>query len=184
MKDAILGVVLAGGLSSRFGTDKAEALYRGQTLLDWSLGRLEGFAESVVISGRAHPGHDSVEDRPHGGLGPLGGIAGAMAVAAERGFAHVLSLPCDTPHVPRALLAELCGETRAAFAARCPVIGLWPSALASELEEHLRQTGDRSVRSWAQRIGALSVESGLPIANVNHPGDLERLALPPDECAQ
>lgn len=176
MKGGILGVVLAGGCSSRFGADKAEALYRGRSLLDWSAGNLADFTDSVVISGRRHSAHGSVEDRPHAGLGPLGGLAGAMAAAAERGFAHVLSMPCDTPDVPHALLAELCREERAAFAAGCPVIGFWPSALAGELEEHLLRTGDRSIRHWAKSIGACPVGIGLDIANVNYAGDLERLA--------
>ncbi|EQA97361.1 molybdopterin-guanine dinucleotide biosynthesis protein A [Sphingobium wenxiniae] len=172
----ILGVVLAGGLSSRFGTDKAQALYRGRTLLDWSVGRLDGFADDVVVAGRAHPAYAGVEDRPRAGLGPLGGIAGAMAAAAERGLGHVLSLPCDTPDVPRALLEELCGEKRAAYAEGCPVIGLWPSALADELEARLLRTGGRSVRGWAESIGARPVGIGLNIANVNRAEDLERLA--------
>ncbi|SCW35658.1 molybdopterin-guanine dinucleotide biosynthesis protein A [Sphingobium faniae] len=181
MTGGILGVVLAGGSSSRFGTDKAKALYRGRTLLDWSVGSLEGLVDNIVISGRPHPVHRSVEDRPHDGLGPLGGIAGAMATAAERGFAHVLSLPCDTPEVPRALLVELCTQTRAAYAATCPVIGLWPSALAGELDEHLRRTDDRSIQGWSRRIGAQPIGIGLDIPNINDVGDLERLTQPPKE---
>ncbi|ALR21507.1 MULTISPECIES: molybdenum cofactor guanylyltransferase [Sphingobium] len=175
MKGGVLGVVLAGGLSSRFGTDKAEALYRGRSLLDWSMGNLADFVDSVMISGRMHPVYGGVEDRPQAGLGPLGGLAGAMAVARERGFAHVLSMPCDTPDMPRALLVELCAKERAAYATGCPVIGLWPSVLAGELEEYLLRTGNRSVRHWAESIGACPVGIGLTIANVNYTGDLERL---------
>lgn len=171
----ILGVVLAGGLSSRFGTDKAEALYRGRTLLDWSVAHLKSVADAVVVAGRRHPAHGWVDDRPHDGLGPLGGIAGALALAAERGMDHVLSLPCDTPDVPHALLVELCRHGEPAYVAGCPVIGLWPSKRAGELEERLLRTGDRSLRGWAQSMDARPVGIGLEIANVNRIEDLERL---------
>ncbi len=43
------GLVLAGGRSSRFGSDKLAALYRGQTLLDHAILRLAGFTREVIV---------------------------------------------------------------------------------------------------------------------------------------
>ncbi len=175
MSKGILGVVLAGGLSSRFGRDKALAVYRGRPLIEWSIESLEDFADAIIISGRSHGACPGVPDRPEGGLGPLGGMAGALAAASERGYDRLLSLPCDTPHVPRDLLEALCASREAACLAECPVIGIWPSALAPVLESRLRNGGDRSIRSWARDIGARPVGAGRNIANVNRAEDLDRL---------
>lgn len=170
----IAGVVLAGGLSQRFGADKAAALYRGRPLIDWSIEALTPYCETVLVSGREHPAHASVADRPHPGLGPLGGIAGALFAARERGCQHVLSMPCDTPEVPSDLLHALVEAGRPAYAAACPVIGLWPVLLAETLEKHLADDGPRSVRRWAEIAGIEAIESP-PIPNVNTLADLQQL---------
>ncbi len=170
----IAGVVLAGGLSQRFGADKAEALYHGRPLIDWSIEALTPYCDTLLISGREHPAHASVTDRPHPGLGPLGGIAGALFVAREHGCQYVLSMPCDTPELPDNLLRALVEAGRPAYAAACPVIGLWPVLLAEALEQHLADGGPRSVRRWAEIAGIEAVESA-PIPNVNTPAELQQL---------
>jgi molybdopterin-guanine dinucleotide biosynthesis protein A len=47
----ILGVVLAGGLSTRFGSDKAQALWRGRSLLDHALDALAPIARALRSAG-------------------------------------------------------------------------------------------------------------------------------------
>ena len=42
-------VVLAGGKSSRFGSDKGSALLQGKTLLEWSVRSVTEIAEKTVI---------------------------------------------------------------------------------------------------------------------------------------
>ena len=66
----ILGAVLAGGRSSRFGSDKAAAMFRDRTLADHAAAAIAPFVEAVV-----RVGGDGVPDVPRPGLGPLGGIA-------------------------------------------------------------------------------------------------------------
>lgn len=56
-----------------------------------------------------------------------------------------------------------------------PVVGLWPSTLASSLDRHLRAGGNRLVRAWAEAVGAEPFSLGRTIPNVNAPGDLELL---------
>ena len=48
----ILGVVLAGGQSTRFGSDKAMAELGGRTLLARAFDTLSGFCELVIVAGR------------------------------------------------------------------------------------------------------------------------------------
>lgn len=172
---SLAGVVLAGGASSRFGRDKAEEVWRGRTLLDWSVAALDPLCDTVFVAGRDHPGFASVADRPRAGLGPLGGLAGALTAARNKGYDRLLSLPCDTPHLPRDLLAYLAGSQSAVFAAACPVIGLWPTGDADRLAAWLAEHGAGSVRTWAAMIGAEPVETGQPIANINRPHDLAKL---------
>ncbi|NIJ36109.1 molybdopterin-guanine dinucleotide biosynthesis protein A [Sphingopyxis panaciterrae] len=171
----IAGVVLAGGRSQRFGRDKAEQRYGDRKLIDWSIAALQPLVGTVFVSGRDYPPFVSVADRPEPGMGPLGGIAGAMAAAKAAGYTHLLSLPCDTPDVAPDQLAQLCKSPDSAYLAACPVIGLWPADQAEKLAEHLAGGGRRSVRAWADAQGAAAID-GDDIANINSVEDLERLS--------
>lgn len=170
----IAGVVLAGGRSERFGRDKAAEVYGDRKLIDWSIAALRPLVDMVFVSGRDYPPHVSAPDRPGVGMGPLGGIAGAMFAAKAAGCTHLLSLPCDTPDVPPDQLARLCEAGDNAYLAACPVIGLWPTDQAERLERHLAGGGRRSVRAWGDAQGATAID-GDDIANINSIADLERL---------
>lgn len=169
------GVVLAGGRSERFGSDKAAALWRGRSLVDWSVAALAPHCEIIFVSGRDHPAHARVSDRPEPHLGPLGGLAGALFAAKERGCGRLLSLPCDTPDIPADLLGRLCAQDGTAFVESCPVIGIWPVADAARLASWLASGKPRAVRAWADEIGAIPVPSDVPIPNINRPGDMAHL---------
>lgn len=171
---ALAGVVLAGGASSRFGRDKAEEIYAGRRLIDWSIAALAPICGVVFVSGHAHPSHESVPDRPRPGLGPLGGLAGALTAAREAGYERLLSLPCDTPQLPEGVLDRLCRSDGAAFALACPVIGIWPSADAERLVTWLENGRPRAMRAWAEAIGARAIESDA-IVNINRVQDMEKL---------
>ena len=170
------GAVLAGGQARRFGEDKALALYRGRPLIDWSIAALLPHAELLIVSGHDHPQHPVVADLPEAGLGPLGGLAGALFFAADRGFSHLLSVPCDTPHIPPALLAELVRSDGPCFAESCPVIGCWPTDLAPALIDYLANDRPRAVRRWAEHVGAVTIGGYSGIENINHTSDLAELA--------
>lgn len=174
----ILGAVLAGGRSSRFGDDKGAARWQGRALIDHALAALAPHCAALVVVGREWPGASSVPDRPAPDLGPLCGLAGALRHAEAIGARAVLSVGCDTPAVPAALLADLAGRGRAAFLASLPVIGIWPAALSPRLDAFVASDPRRSLRGWAAACGAEAIESG-PIANINTREDLARLAPRP-----
>jgi molybdopterin-guanine dinucleotide biosynthesis protein A len=165
----LLGAVLAGGRSSRFGSDKAAAMLDGRTLVEHAVATLERYTDDVVIVGSGH-----LPDLPRSGLGPLGGIAAALDHAAERGFASVLTIGCDMPVVPEALIAMLLRRAPA-FCSDAPILGHWSAALGAQLLGHIETAPDRSVRGWARFIGAVPVASPTPLANINTREDLERL---------
>lgn len=165
----LLGALLAGGESRRFGSDKAQALLGGRSLLEHATaGLAPHVAELVRIGGGGLP------DRPASGLGPLGGLNAALHYAAAHGFDAVVSWPCDAPVVPGDLVARLASSgTR--FARGCPVVGYWPAVLADALDAHLANTDDRSMRGWTTAISAVAIDLP-PIANINTPADLAALA--------
>ena len=146
----ILAAILAGGQSSRFGSDKAAALWDGRPLLSHVRDACARWADAVVVVGR----EGGIADRPAPGLGPLGGIAGALHHAATQGFDSVLTVPCDTPYLPEALIASLLRRAPS-YCSDAPVIGHWPADLADALVDHIARGARRSVRGWAQQIGAL-----------------------------
>jgi molybdopterin-guanine dinucleotide biosynthesis protein A len=105
-EDSVAGFVLAGGQSSRMGTDKALALFGGIPLVQTALATLSGAGIFVRIAGSrsalsafAEEVSDTFPD-----TGPLGGIhAGLSASQAE----WSLFLPVDLPLMPSSLLACL-----------------------------------------------------------------------------
>lgn len=171
----ILGAVLAGGQASRFGSDKALARLHGATLLEHALGALRPWTAAQVVCGRASAPVPVVADLPSPGLGPLGGLCGALAHADRHGFDAVLTMACDTPAMPdgmaRALIAAGC-----AHAAEAPTAGLWPARLAPVLLRHLAEGGDRSIRRWGKVAGAAIVMPGMAVPGANTPEELRGLA--------
>lgn len=172
----LLGVVLAGGRSSRFGSDKAAALYRDRSLLDHAIAALEPVVAEVAVVGRTHPALRAIADLPAPGLGPLGGLNGALALATAKGFDAVLSIPCDVPDLGT-VLSRLIDNGGPAIFADLPVCGLWPARLSRALDTRLRGEAERSVRGWAAACGA-RVLSGPGLPGVNTPDDLARLKRP------
>jgi molybdopterin-guanine dinucleotide biosynthesis protein A len=81
----ILGAVLAGGRSSRFGSDKAMAMLDGRPLIDHAIAAGPHCA-AVVVCGRDHPGHVCLADRPAPDMGPLGAINAACAMRPTMGL--------------------------------------------------------------------------------------------------
>ena len=166
----ILGVVLAGGQSSRFGSDKALAQLAGHTLLARAADLLAGWCEHVVVAGRETAPAPTLPDWPQPGMGPLGGIAAALHLAADQGYDAVLSIGVDAPDLPDNLLALL--TPAPAYLAAQPVIGLWPVSAVTAIEAILEGTGKHSMRAFAQAIGARAVQLASDPANINTPADL------------
>ena len=166
----ILGVVLAGGGSTRFGSDKALAELGGHTLLNRAFDTLTGFCELVVIAGRERgPGH-CIPDWPRPGMGPLAGIAAALHLARDEGYASVLSCGVDSLGLPDNVLERL--SPGPAYVESQPVVGHWPTGTVEALEALLLSEGRHSMLAFAEAIGAKSVKIGAKPANINTPADL------------
>lgn len=165
----ILGAILAGGQSRRFGSDKAVALYQGKPLLDHAADCLRPHAAALAVVGRDWTGLIRVDDYPEPGLGPLGGLCGALHYASANGFDAVLSTSCDVLGLTGAMAAAL--NPAPAILAEQPTIGLWSVSLATDLEGWLAG-GGRSIYRFADHARIRQVEVSPALVNINSPDDL------------
>ena len=150
--DRFSAAVLAGGLSSRMGRDKASLPFGGTTLLDFQVGKLRALGiEDIMISGSEQqiPKTRHISD-VYPRKGPLGGIHACLAGA--KGSA-VLFLGVDTPLIPpEALQALLSAHENGVTVLRHgnraePLFGVYDCTLAPLCEEILRteHTGVRQL---------------------------------------
>lgn len=167
----VLGALIAGGRSVRFGSDKARARVSGQAMLDHVIAGVAPQVDALVICGRSWPGLAMLEDRPAGRLGPLAGLNAALRHAAGEGYDAVLSVPVDVLPIPADMAARLRGTGAAVFRTQ-HLIGWWPTSLATALDAHLAG-GSLSVGSWIAASGARRVDEPCAMRNVNFPEDLE-----------
>jgi molybdopterin-guanine dinucleotide biosynthesis protein A len=178
----ILGVVLAGGKSSRFGSDKAMAELHGRTQLARAVDALYGHCELVIIAGRENGPAMCIPDWPRPGMGPLGGIAAALRYAQDEDFSSILTCGVDSVGLPDDLLQIL--SPPPSYLETQPIIGHWTSDVASIVEAILQSEGRHSMMALAQAAGARGVSGASAPANINTPADLamvERAAMEQDD---
>ncbi|MEA1012268.1 MULTISPECIES: molybdenum cofactor guanylyltransferase [Bacillus cereus group] len=122
------GIVLAGGMSSRFGEPKALASWQGSTFIEHILkGMITAMQEVVVIS------HSDIKERveqfvqvpviediPHyKGNGPLAGIVSGMEYIEADWY---VIMPCDAPNVSKEWFPILLKQTSDEHDAVVPII--------------------------------------------------------------
>ncbi len=176
---SIDGIVLAGGLSSRMGRDKALVPWHGRTLLEHMRGLLrQAGAERVWVSGN-YPAFGGIPDRV-ARCGPLGGL---YSVAMCMPDAAALVIPVDTPNVTPALLQRL----RDAPSAACVLFAGEPLPMRLQIDDHCRHVlrelienpaAHRSLRALRERLGTIELplsEHDL-LLNCNTPTELEFIA--------
>ena len=100
----ILGVVLAGGKSQRFGQDKSQVKLNGKILIDYILSEIiDEFKEILIVTNQSISFMSSkkitvIEDFKKG-LGPLGGVLSAMKWIKDNNkeYSWISTFPADTP---------------------------------------------------------------------------------------
>jgi molybdopterin-guanine dinucleotide biosynthesis protein A len=101
-----LGAILAGGQSTRMGTDKALVELAGRPMVLHVADALEAAGCRVTVIGRSDrpAGLHSVPDSPAGRRGPVAGLATALRVAAG---APVVLVAVDQPFVRPPTIRQL-----------------------------------------------------------------------------
>lgn len=177
-------VILAGGEGRRIGGGKPHRLLAGRPLIQHVIDRV---APDVLCGDVQDLVRYGLPVRPDGlpGLGPLAGVAAAMAVARELGRSAVLTVPCDTPFLPLDL-ARRFAETGAPAMARSggsdhPSVALWPIARLAAVEAELAGPGKRALRPFFEGAPRIEWPDGT-FDNINTADDLAgaevRLAHP------
>jgi molybdopterin-guanine dinucleotide biosynthesis protein A len=187
----ILGVVLAGGKSQRFGEDKCQVKLGDKLLIDYILSEIiDEFKEVLLISNNKIKYNNSnkislVEDTKRG-LGPLGGILTAMKWIRQnnKNYKWISTFPSDTPFFKKKILNNFLEEIKDyegklffinSNDTRHNIFGLWSIDLLERLEKDL-DNGERKVEMWANKIGVKSInmkfENKDPFFNINTKEDL------------
>jgi molybdopterin-guanine dinucleotide biosynthesis protein A len=185
-RDAVTGLVLAGGASRRMGgEDKGLADLAGRPMLEYVLDALRPQVGSILISANRNRDRysaygcpvvaDSLENHP----GPLAGVASALQHLATD---YLLVVPCDAPLLVTDLAPRLhaaCVATGAEAAVASdgrrvqPVFLLLRATVGPGLQSYLAG-GGRKVDAWLQQLHLAQVDfSDEPdcFMNVNEPAD-------------
>jgi molybdopterin-guanine dinucleotide biosynthesis protein A len=191
----VTGIVLAGGRSSRFGSDKLAAELDGRPLLHHAIEAVAAVAPEVIVV--AAPGVEppipvALETRvrvvhdPQPFGGPLVGLMAALSVV-ERSI--VLVVGGDMPQLVPAVLSRLVatvGPDRRAVLLEVPG-RLQPLPMALDVAAALAarmailDRGGRSLRELLRELGAVSIPApvwlsldpaGVTIVDIDRPGDL------------
>jgi len=190
------GIILAGGQARRLGcVDKALIEVGGEPILARLAHRLSSQCAGLALNANGDParfaGFDLavVADDIAGFPGPLAGVLAGMDYVAANfaDISDIVTVPADTPFIPRDLVARLWKARERAGAdiavARSGerdhyAIALWPVALRGALRRVLAEEELRKVAGFIGRFTATVVEWPTapydPFFNVNRPEDVER----------
>ena len=189
----ILGVVLAGGKSQRFGQDKSQVKLQNKLLIDYILEEIvDEFKEILIIANEQikfmQSQNISVTKDFKSGVGPLGGVLTAMKWIKENNkhYKWISTFPSDTPFFTKKELKYFykkieINESKLFFIkskdTRHNIFGLWSVSLIEKLEADIMK-GERKVEIWANSIGVKTVNIEYkkpdPFFNINTKEDLEK----------
>lgn len=180
------------------GGDKGLLDLGGQSMIAHVIGALRPQVSALIINANGDParyaslGLPVVADTVGGFVGPLAGVLAGLRWAAAHAthVTHVVSASADAPFLPLDLVVRLWSAAMAQPGAIAlarsagelhPVIGLWPVAVADDLEAQLA-AGVRKVLRFTDRHGTLPVDfesediGGVavdPFFNANTPEELD-----------
>jgi molybdopterin-guanine dinucleotide biosynthesis protein A len=164
----ISGYIQAGGGSTRFGSDKALAIFDGESLLKRTAKLVEEICGTVTIVSSSAAYDDSgisILQDAWPGAGPLGGIIMAIRETRNHSKAPAWSVivSCDMPFLSREWLAFLCQralESDAQVVVPESENGLEPlcACWRSDGLETLQTAFDLGVRRVSQAMKRLRME--------------------------
>lgn len=187
----IIGVILAGGGSSRFGSAKATARLGARTLIEHVVARAAPQVARLVISANAEIAVDALARLPllrddvGPSRGPLAGILTAMNWTARNApqIKWLASFAVDSPFFPLDLVARFRDAADEGFPVVAvsggrahPTFGLWPLSLQPALLRFFLESAKASALDFVRRVEAREVvfptDPFDPFLNINRRDDL------------
>tara|TARA_B110001450_G_scaffold156992_1_gene146295 strand:+ start:662 stop:1273 length:612 start_codon:yes stop_codon:yes gene_type:complete len=189
----ILGVVLAGGKSKRFGEDKNLVKLGEKTLLEHVLSKIsDKFKEILVVSSHNQEikklKNVTVIPDCFDDFGPLVGVLSSMKWVKEnqKQYKWIATFPSDTPFFETSIIEEYKKKINSNDSSlyfvksnnkRHNIFGLWSVDLLETLENDLIKNNFRKVEEWANKIGVKTIDIKItnfdPFFNINTKEDLE-----------
>jgi len=188
----ITGVILAGGRSSRFGSNKALALWRNKFLIQHVSDVLASVFNDILLSTNSPDQYiflklPAVIDRYHN-LGPLAGIHAALHHSRKP---WIFAVGCDMPLITPELVTCLCSYAKDKFEAVIPwlesgpepLCGLYHKTALAVIEQQLAN-GKAQMQELLKKLSVKKVKEAelqtvtgriLAFSNINQARDLERL---------
>jgi molybdenum cofactor guanylyltransferase len=204
--ELITGLILAGGRATRMGqVDKGLQLFNGMPLVAHVIDRLKPQVGALAINinrnEALYAGHglplwpDLIDDY----AGPLAGLQTGLSHCTTP---YLLSVPCDSPFLPRDLVARLSEALLAADAELAmavtdgveatatadnamqrqshPVFCLLKTTLLSQLNTYM-DGGGRKMQSWMKSLAMVEVpfEHAAAFSNINTLQELQQFERHP-----
>lgn len=186
------GLILAGGRSSRFGSEKAVAPFEGSPMIAHVATALLAGCEALAVNAREGSGaaawalagrHALLPDAPDDHDGPLAGVRQGLRWASGLGAHALIVAPCDTPRLAHSTVTRLLEGLAASPAAYAvspesahPLCSAWRVDRLRPLEAVLVE-GHPSVRrlldSW--NAAPIGFPDAAAFANVNTPAQASSL---------
>ena len=195
LNEIIPCVILAGGKGRRMGgKEKALIHLLDRPLLSYVLEKVSGKVAPIALNINTNFdnfqkfGYKIIKDPIKGHLGPLAGILASLNWAKEINQDWVLTLPCDTPFLPKNLVQSMVEAKNKTpevdlVVAKSrgfnhPVIALWKSDINQKLQSALNE-GVRKIDIFTAQLNIAYVDFDKiqnsdfdPFTNLNSPQDL------------
>jgi molybdopterin-guanine dinucleotide biosynthesis protein A len=193
-RTGVTGVVLAGGLGRRMGgVDKGLRALRGKPLVQWVIERLAPQVDELLVNANqnvetyARFGYRVIPDEIEGYAGPLAGLHRGLSAAAHP---LVVTSPCDSPFLPRDLVARLHAALQSHSADLAvaktgdqahPVFSLCRRSVLPGLTAYL-DGGGRKIDAWYAQLSIVEVrfdDEAEAFSNINTAEELKRFETGP-----
>jgi len=185
---AIAGLIYAGGESTRFGGNKAEASLCGRRLIEHVAERLGPQVATLAVAGPVRVTDvKTLGDGAHAGKGPLAGLLAGLRWASDLPDTKwLVTTPCDVPLLPKNLVALLTPNptdrptvlnVEGRWQTGC---ALWPTSALHVIADTLTTGQDLSLHSALRALNVEVIECAPTLldgsfANINSQDELSRL---------
>jgi len=177
----VTGIILAGGQSSRMGTDKAFIKLGNKTLIQHSIDKLKEFCNEIIISSNKNFKteypivHDEIKN-----IGPVGGIISCLSYSSND---INIVLSCDMPFITEMVFRRLI-QNQGEMVTVPTIDGKNPESLCAIYKKPVLTLLKKEVLK--QNYKLQKIIGGIPhrvidlsdinhqFLNINHPHDLKK----------